>query len=97
MRNIIFKFRQTISIYLIILALRLKAYNFCALIIWLNVQKIKKIMNFDGHIKWDKTAESGIHKKNFNVNLSKKDLNFNVKTSLDEGLKKTIGWYYEKN
>ena len=54
-------------------------------------------MNFDGHIKWDKTAESGIHKKNFNVNLSKKDLNFNVKTSLDEGLKKTIGWYYEKN
>tara|TARA_B100002051_G_C16670649_1_gene604335 strand:+ start:41 stop:1327 length:1287 start_codon:yes stop_codon:yes gene_type:complete len=43
MRNIIFKFRQTISIYLVILALRLKAYNFCALIVWLNIQKIKNI------------------------------------------------------
>ena len=43
MRNIVFKFRQTISIYLIILALNLKAYNFCALIVWLNVQKIKNI------------------------------------------------------
>ena len=43
MRNIIFKFRQTLSIYLIILALKLKAYNFCALIIWLNIQKIKNI------------------------------------------------------
>ena len=60
-------------------------------------KKIKKIMNFDGHIEWDKTAESGIHKKNFNIDCSKKDLNFNVKTSLEEGLKKTIGWYYEKN
>ena len=43
MRDIIFKFRQTISIYLVILALRLKAYNFCALIVWLNIQKIKNI------------------------------------------------------
>ena len=43
MRNIIFKFRQTISIYLIIFGLRLKAYNLCALILWLNIRKIKKI------------------------------------------------------
>ena len=41
--NRIFKFQQTISIYLIISALRLKAYNFCALIVWLNIQKIKNI------------------------------------------------------
>ena len=43
MRNIIFKFRQTISIYLIIFGLRLKAYNLCALILWFNIRKIKKI------------------------------------------------------
>ena len=60
-------------------------------------KKIKEIMNFDGHIEWDKTAESGINKKNFDVNRSKKDLKFNMKISLEEGLKKTIDWYYEKN
>ena len=60
-------------------------------------KKIKEIMNFDGHIEWDKTAESGINKKNFDVNRAKKDLKFNMKISLEEGLKKTIDWYYEKN
>ena len=60
-------------------------------------KKIKEIMNFDGHIGCDKTAESGINKKNFDVNRAKKDLKFNMKISLEEGLKKTIDWYYEKN
>lgn len=41
--NNIFKFRQSISIYLIILGLKLKAYDFCAIVIWLNVQRIKNI------------------------------------------------------
>ncbi len=43
MRQIIFKFRQAISVYLIILGLNFKAFNFCALIIFLNIRKIKKI------------------------------------------------------
>ncbi len=43
MRNIIYKFRQGISLYIIILGLKLKAYNFCALIIFLNIRKFKNI------------------------------------------------------
>ena len=58
---------------------------------------IKKIMRFDGKIRWDKDIESGIHKKNFNINFAKKNLKFSNKTNLSNGLKKTINWYYEKN
>ena len=43
MRNIIFKIQQTLSIYLIIFALKIKAYDLCALIMWLNIKKIKNI------------------------------------------------------
>ena len=43
MRNIIFKIQQTLSIYLVIFALKIKAYDLCALIMWLNIKKIKNI------------------------------------------------------
>ena len=39
----IFKFRQSISIYLIILGLKLKAYDFCAFVVWFNIERIKNI------------------------------------------------------
>ena len=43
MINKISKFRQSISIYLIILGLKLKAYDFCALVVWFNIERIKNI------------------------------------------------------
>ncbi len=59
--------------------------------------KIKKIMKFNGNIVWNKNTESGIHKKNFNVSFAKNKLRFFDKVNLDEGLIKTVKWYYEKN
>jgi len=43
MKKIIFTFQQSISIQLMILALRLKSYSLCALIVLLNIRKIKNI------------------------------------------------------
>ena len=59
--------------------------------------KIKKIMNYKGEILWQKNIESGIYKKNFNIKLSKKELNLKNFVDLNTGLKKTIKWFYEKN
>ena len=59
--------------------------------------KLKKIMNYKGKILWQKNIESGIFKKNFDIRLSKKELNLNNYIDLDKGLKKTVKWFYEKN
>ena len=43
MKNIVFKIQQTLSIYLLIFALKIQAYDLCALVMWLNIKKIKNI------------------------------------------------------
>lgn len=57
--------------------------------------EIKKLMNYDGMIKWNSKTETGIYKKNFNINLAKKILKFEPNTKLKDGLLKTISWYNE--
>jgi hypothetical protein len=43
MSIIILKIRQELSVYLLFFFLKMKAYNFCAIVILLNIRKIKKI------------------------------------------------------
>ncbi len=43
MRRRIYQFRKLISLFFLILALRINSHNICAFIIWLNIRKIKKI------------------------------------------------------
>lgn len=55
-------------------------------------QKIKAIIGFSGEIIYDKTKPDGTLRKLLDVSKINK-LGWQAKTSLDEGLKRTINWY----
>lgn len=55
-------------------------------------QKIKDIVGFSGEIIYDKTKPDGTLRKLLDVSKIN-NLGWKAKTSLDEGLKKTIEWY----
>ena len=54
-------------------------------------------MNYRGKIIWDTKINSGIMKKNFNINKAKKELKFIPKIKIEEGLNKTIKFFLKKN
>jgi len=57
------------------------------------VEKIAKLMNYNGKIIWDKTKPDGQPRRCLNVSKAKKYFGFTSKTNFDEGLKETINWY----
>ena len=60
------------------------------------VEKISNIIGFSGKIVWDNSKPDGTMRKVLDVSKLE-DLGWKFKTDLDEGLKKTIAWYQEKN
>lgn len=74
--------------------------------IWINVgtgvdvtikelaEKIKEVVGFEGEIIWDTTKPDGTPRKLLNIDKIK-NLGWNPKTSLDEGIRKTYSWYLE--
>jgi len=57
------------------------------------IEKISKLMEFDGKIVWDTSKPDGQIEKLFDVTLMKERLHFTPKTSLDDGLQKTKIWF----
>ena len=57
---------------------------------------IKNLTGFKGEIRWDTTKPDGRMRRRLDVSRAKQEFGFEAKTSLEEGLKKTIAWY-EKN
>ncbi len=57
------------------------------------VKTICRLMNFKGKIKWDKTKPDGQPRRMLDTSRAKKEFNFQAKTDLEKGLKKTIEWY----
>ena len=55
-------------------------------------QKIKDIIGFSGEIIYDKTKPDGTLRKLLDVSKIN-NLGWKSKTTLDEGLKKTIDWH----
>lgn len=55
-------------------------------------QMIKKIVGFEGEIRWDITKPDGMQRKLLDVSKIKK-LGWEPKTSLEEGIRKTYQWY----
>ncbi len=53
---------------------------------------IAKIVNFKGQINWDKSKPDGTRKKQLNISRLK-DLGWQAKLSLEDGIKKTISEY----
>ena len=54
---------------------------------------IKKKINYEGKIIWDKDMPMGPSRRNVSIELARKKINFKPIISLEEGIKKTIDWY----
>lgn len=59
------------------------------------VEKISKIINYKGEIKWDKTKPDGQPRRCLDTSKAAKEFGFKAKTKFEEGLKKTIDWYIQ--
>ena len=57
------------------------------------VNMIAKKTNFTGNIRWDHTKPDGQPRRCLDVQKAKDLFNFEAKTTLSEGLDKTIEWY----
>lgn len=57
---------------------------------------IAHLTGFNGKILWDQTKPDGQPRRMLNITKAEEYFGFKAKTSLEEGLKKTIGWYYQQ-
>jgi GDP-L-fucose synthase len=57
------------------------------------VDLIVKLIGFRGEIIWDTSKPNGQPRRMLDVPKSEKEFGFKAKTSLEEGLRKTIEWY----
>ena len=58
--------------------------------------KISNIIDFKGSILWDDSKPDGTYRKVLDISKLT-NLGWNFETNLEDGLKKTIAWYREKN
>lgn len=57
------------------------------------IKKIMNIVGWQGKIKFNETKPDGQHRRVLDISRAKRLIEFEPKTSLDEGLKQTIEWY----
>jgi len=60
-------------------------------------EKISMITGFKGKIIWDAAKPEGKLRSSVNMNRAREEIRFVAKTTLDEGLKKTVAWFEECN
>ena len=56
-------------------------------------EMIARFTGFDGKVTWDKSKPDGQPRRMLDTSKAKEKIGFTSKTSLEEGLKKTIRWY----
>ena len=54
---------------------------------------IKTIVGYSGEIIWDTARPNGQPRRCLDTTKAKQEFNFEAKTGLEEGLKKTYNWY----
>lgn len=59
------------------------------------VIKLVNLMDFKGRVVWDETKPDGQPRRCLDVSKAKKYFGFTAKTKFDQGLKKTVEWYYK--
>lgn len=57
------------------------------------VKLVAKLTGFEGQIIWDKSRPDGQPRRCLDVSVAKREFDFEAKTDLTSGLKKTIEWY----
>ena len=50
-------------------------------------------MNVNLHVKWESNKPNGQPRRCVSIERASKEIGFHPKTSLEEGLQKTIDWY----
>lgn len=58
-------------------------------------EKIRTISGFGGRLVWDRSKPDGQPRRCVDTSRAAQEFGFRARTSLDEGLQKTIGWYKE--
>jgi len=56
-------------------------------------EKVKEATGFKGKIIWNENSNENQPEKVLDVSMAEKEFRFKEKTSLEEGLKKTVEWY----
>jgi GDP-L-fucose synthase len=56
-------------------------------------ERVANLVGFRGRIVWDATQPNGQPRRCLNVSLAEREFGFRARTSLEEGLRKTIAWY----
>ena len=59
------------------------------------VKLIAKLTGFKDKIVWDTAKPDGQPRRMLNTSKAEKEFGFKAKMSLEEGLRRTIGWYKE--
>ena len=54
-----------------------------------------RLMDFKGEIRWDTLRPDGQPRRMLDVSRAEKEFGFRVKTDFEEGLRKTIDWYFK--
>jgi GDP-L-fucose synthase len=57
------------------------------------VETLVEITGFDGEIVWDTSRPDGQARRCFDVGKAKREIGFEARTSLREGLQRTVEWY----
>ena len=59
-------------------------------------ETIARLCEFEGAVVWDTTKPNGQPRRKLDTTRAKERFGFEVKTSFEDGLKKTIAWYKEE-
>ena len=57
------------------------------------VELIGKLTGFSGRVVWDKSKPDGQARRMLDTSQAPKEFGFIAKTSLEDGLRKTVEWY----
>jgi GDP-L-fucose synthase len=57
------------------------------------VEALTEITGFEGEVVWDTTKPEGQSRRLFDIGKAQRDLGYEARTSLHEGLKTTAAWY----
>jgi len=57
------------------------------------IETIARLVGFTGKITWDATKPDGQPRRALDVTRAKREIDFEAKTSFEEGLRKTIDWF----
>jgi len=58
-------------------------------------EEVRSIVGYSGNIVWDDTKPDGQPRRCLDVSLAKGHLNFEARTNMKDGLRKTVAWYLE--